>query len=413
MTDRLPPNLLARFAPRPPIEYLPPLDRAPGEREGPRYSGVADLMAELKTYDPDYVPWESAEEKRQRKKEERELKAKEEIEKRLATWNPHDDAHATSDPFKTLFVGRLAYTTTESSLRKEFEYFGPVKTIKLVTSPSGNSRGYAFVEFDREKDMKAAYRDADGIKLDGRRILVDVERGRTVKGWKPRRLGGGLGHTRAGDKTENQTYPGRDMSHLRKAEAAAAAAAAANGPSRGGYGGGGRGGFGRGGGFGGGRGGFGGGRGGFGGGRGGYGGGGGGGGYGSSRDGGGPRPGFDRGAPPPPYGSRPGPHSGGGYGSRPSYGGDRDRDRDRDRPAYGGDRDRDRDRDRYGGGDRDRDRDRYGGGDRDRDRYGGDRDRDRDRYGGGGGDRGAPPPGAYDRRRERSPPRGYDSGRRY
>jgi len=27
--------------------------------------------------------------------------------------------------------------------------------------------------------------------------LVDVERGRTVKGWKPRRLGGGLGSTRA------------------------------------------------------------------------------------------------------------------------------------------------------------------------------------------------------------------------
>jgi len=37
--------------------------------------------------------------------------------------------------------------------------------------------------------MKAAYKDADGVKLLGRRILVDVERGRTVKGWRPRRLG--------------------------------------------------------------------------------------------------------------------------------------------------------------------------------------------------------------------------------
>ena len=27
----------------------------------------------------------------------------------------------------------------------------------------------------------------------GKRVLVDVERGRTVRGWKPRRLGGGLG----------------------------------------------------------------------------------------------------------------------------------------------------------------------------------------------------------------------------
>lgn len=35
----------------------------------------------------------------------------------------------------------------------------------------------------------AAYKHADGKKIDGRRVLVDVERGRTVKGWHPRRLG--------------------------------------------------------------------------------------------------------------------------------------------------------------------------------------------------------------------------------
>jgi len=35
----------------------------------------------------------------------------------------------------------------------------------------------------------AAYKHADGKKIDGRRVLVDVERARTVKGWLPRRLG--------------------------------------------------------------------------------------------------------------------------------------------------------------------------------------------------------------------------------
>ena len=39
----------------------------------------------------------------------------------------------------------------------------------------------------------AAYKEADGLHILGKRILVDVERGRTVRGWKPRRLGGGLG----------------------------------------------------------------------------------------------------------------------------------------------------------------------------------------------------------------------------
>ncbi len=41
-----------------------------------------------------------------------------------------------------------------------------------------------------------AYKQADGKKIDGKRVLVDYERGRTVKGWAPRRLGGGRGDTR-------------------------------------------------------------------------------------------------------------------------------------------------------------------------------------------------------------------------
>jgi U1 small nuclear ribonucleoprotein 70kDa len=75
----------------------------------------------------------------------------------------------------------------------------------------------------------------------GKKILVDVERGRTVRGWKPRRLGGGLGGR---PKTESLPAP---------------AIPAPRGGMRGGGGGGGggfRGGGGRGGGFGGGRGGF-------------------------------------------------------------------------------------------------------------------------------------------------------------
>lgn len=37
--------------------------------------------------------------------------------------------------------------------------------------------------------ISAAYKHADGKKIDGKRVLVDVERARTVKGWLPRRLG--------------------------------------------------------------------------------------------------------------------------------------------------------------------------------------------------------------------------------
>lgn len=58
--------------------------------------------------------------------------------------------------------------------------------------------------------ITAAYKYADGKKIDGRRVLVDVERGRTIKGWRPRRLGGGLGGTRKGGPDVNTKYSGRE-----------------------------------------------------------------------------------------------------------------------------------------------------------------------------------------------------------
>jgi U1 small nuclear ribonucleoprotein len=67
MTDKLPPNLLKLFAPRPPLSYYPPLDKDPQKRVGCIVTGIASLVSELKNYDPDYVPWKSLAEKRKEK----------------------------------------------------------------------------------------------------------------------------------------------------------------------------------------------------------------------------------------------------------------------------------------------------------------------------------------------------------
>lgn len=61
---------------------------------------------------------------------------------------------------------------------------------------TGDSKRYAFVEFRRTKDADRAYAEAHDSTLDGRRILVDREHGRSLKNWKPRRFGGGLGGKR-------------------------------------------------------------------------------------------------------------------------------------------------------------------------------------------------------------------------
>lgn len=97
-----------------------------------------------------------------------------------AEWDPHRNYKATDNAYHTLFVARLAYETTEKKLRREFEQFGPIKNIQMVLDNDGKPRGYAFVEFEREEDMTNAYKRADGRKIDGKRIIVDVERGRSL-----------------------------------------------------------------------------------------------------------------------------------------------------------------------------------------------------------------------------------------
>merc|ERR1712139_755130 len=116
----------------------------------------------------------------------------------MGKYDPHKDVNASGDPFKTLFVARISYDTTEKKLKREFEVFGSIKRVRMVYDQKGKPRGYAFVAFEHERDLKNAYKQGDGKKIDGRRVMVDVERGRTVEGWLPRRLGGGRGPGRQG-----------------------------------------------------------------------------------------------------------------------------------------------------------------------------------------------------------------------
>lgn len=45
MTQFLPPNLLALFAPRDPIPYLPPVNKLPHEKKTAGYVGVGSFLA--------------------------------------------------------------------------------------------------------------------------------------------------------------------------------------------------------------------------------------------------------------------------------------------------------------------------------------------------------------------------------
>uniref|UniRef100_A0A672TBS0 U1 small nuclear ribonucleoprotein 70 kDa n=1 Tax=Sinocyclocheilus grahami TaxID=75366 RepID=A0A672TBS0_SINGR len=214
MTQFLPPNLLALFAPRDPIPFLLQLEKLPHEKHHNQpYCGIAPFIRHFE--DPRDAPpptrAETREERLERKRREKMERRQVVVEGELKLWDPHNDPNAQGDAFKTLFVARINYDTTESKLRREFEVYGPIKRIYIVyNKKTGKPRGYAFIEYEHERDMHSAYKHADGKKIDGRRVLVDVERGRTVKGWHPRRLGGGLGGTRRGGADVNIKHSGRD-----------------------------------------------------------------------------------------------------------------------------------------------------------------------------------------------------------
>ena len=55
--------------------------------------------------------------------------------------------------------------------------YGIIKKVTIVKDSNDKSMGYGFIEFDSKDDFITAYKQANNRKIDGRRVLVDYERG--------------------------------------------------------------------------------------------------------------------------------------------------------------------------------------------------------------------------------------------
>ncbi|CAN6874434.1 unnamed protein product [Brassica oleracea] len=219
----LTPNLLKLFEPQAPLEFQPP----PVQGKCPPYTGMAQYVSHFaEPGDPEYAPpkpdVETPAQKRARIHKSRLEKGVEKAAEDLKNYDPNNDANASGDPYKTLFVARLNYETSDSKIKREFEAYGPIKQVRLVTDQQTSKPMPSL--YLNTRNMKAcglllaAYKQGDGKKIDGRRVLVDVERGRTVPNWRPRRLGGGLGTTRvpgeklSGEEEQKQQQPSQGRS---------------------------------------------------------------------------------------------------------------------------------------------------------------------------------------------------------
>lgn len=130
MTQYLPPNLLALFAPREPLNFLPPSDKLPHEKKSRGYlgefsalslpisnplinkcrlPGVGNFLGFFE--DPKDTPpptrVETKEERIERRRREKAEQVAYNLEREIALWDPHQVKHATEDPFRTLFVARI------------------------------------------------------------------------------------------------------------------------------------------------------------------------------------------------------------------------------------------------------------------------------------------------------------------
>ncbi|HEX2612500.1 MAG TPA: RNA-binding protein [Fibrobacteria bacterium] len=99
-----------------------------------------------------------------------------------------------------LFVGNLAWATTQADLEAAFGSYGEVSSAKIMTDrETGKSRGFAFVEMPNDSEARKAVEELNGKDLKGRAINVNEARPREER---PRSggFGGGGGGDRGGSR---------------------------------------------------------------------------------------------------------------------------------------------------------------------------------------------------------------------
>jgi len=73
-----------------------------------------------------------------------------------------------------IFVGNLAFSTTEEQLHQAFSELGRIIKVRMVSDlETGKPRGFAFIEFEDPQAALSAIRNMNDYELNGRRIRVN------------------------------------------------------------------------------------------------------------------------------------------------------------------------------------------------------------------------------------------------
>lgn len=78
-----------------------------------------------------------------------------------------------------IYVGNLAWRTTEEDLRAAFEAYGDVSSVAIITDrETGKSRGFGFVEMPDDTEARAAIAGLNGAPMGDRTLTVNEARPR-------------------------------------------------------------------------------------------------------------------------------------------------------------------------------------------------------------------------------------------
>lgn len=218
--DKYPPEIQKLFAPKLPFLYKEPIGYYPEERRTASITPLQERKALIARYKEQYAKKQPSGLLQAQALPETLRQSK---ERQLREWQDTEGFNQNKflkNPYCTVFVARLHYSATELDVSKTFTHYGSIESVRVARDKeTGQSRGYAFVVFEDEADAKRCIRELAPtgvvVKTDSqasRRVLVDMERGRLVRNWLPRRLGGGLG---------GRHYSQPSTSHLHAASAAA------------------------------------------------------------------------------------------------------------------------------------------------------------------------------------------------
>jgi cold-inducible RNA-binding protein len=98
-----------------------------------------------------------------------------------------------------LYVGNLAFSTTDEALKDAFAEFGEVVEVKLmIERETGRSRGFAFVEMATAEAARSAIEQMNGAVLDSRALRVNEAEERPDRGRGGGGGGGGFGRRPGG-----------------------------------------------------------------------------------------------------------------------------------------------------------------------------------------------------------------------